>query len=188
MSYSFINFHFSDLSFSTINRSDNNFVTDDSNAETNYSQITIQLSDLVSEKSQVTGVTIKPLKPSRIPKSKIPIVRKIKPVTSTVKTKMDTSFSDPKFNENMNQPLDPLSPELHSEMTVFQKVQDVHQQDSPHGPAKTYSHDSSRSDKEIPKDFSLKSQKTKMFDQKISEPEVLKNQIKGENKLSGFLF
>jgi len=101
---------------------------------------------------------------------------------------MDTSFSDPKFNENMNQPLDPLSPELHSEMTVFQKVQDVHQQDSPHGPAKTYSHDSSRSDKEIPKDFSLKSQKTKMFDQKISEPEVLKNQIKGENKLSGFLF
>lgn len=150
--------------------------------------MTIQLSNLVSDKSEVTGVTIKPLKPSRISKSKIPILRKIKPVTSTVKTKMDASFSDPKFNETMNQPLDPLSPELHSEMTVFQKVQDVHQQDSPHGPAKTNIPESSKSDDEIPKDFRLKSQKTKMFDQKISVPEVQKNQIKGENKLSGSLF
>ena len=144
-----------------------------------YSQITIHLSDLVSEKSKSSSVTIKPLKPPRIPHSRIPKLRKIKPMRSTVKNKMNKSFSDPQTEENLEQRLDSMSLESSPRLKVFQsKVEYVDQQDSSTESEIT---DQFKSDEEIPKDVGLKPLKTETTDHKVSESDkVQKNQIKGK--------
>ena len=173
-------FHFSNLSFSTINKSETNFVNDHSSAQMNYSQMTIQFSVLANEKSPVTDVTIEPLKPSRLPKSKIPKRREMKPMTSTLNTKMDKAFRDSQSKESVNQSLDSISSESSPKTNVIQTKVDPH--DSLDGPDQ--SKIQSKSDDENPNGFDQKSQETKMSDQKLSEPdEIQKNQIKDENKL-----
>ena len=153
-----------------------------------YSQITIHLSDLVSEKLKSSSIIIKPLKLPRIPHSRIPKLRKIKPMRSTVKNKMNKSFSDPQTKENLEQRLDSMSLESSPRLKVFQsKVEYVDQQDSSTKSEITDSSneseitEQSKSDVEIPKDVGLKLLKTETTDHKISESdEVQKNQIKGK--------